>query len=118
MTLWVYCMMVINSIEEARLIPFTPNISVVAQTTLDADFFGSIVSVLETKTNNLTVHNTICRATIVRQEAIKKLAPKVDFVVVVGGKNSSNTKNAILHQKWGTIVRECSRMEITSFEMD
>jgi len=47
---------------------------------------------LENKTENLHIQNTICSATKVRQEAIKKLAPRVDGVIVVGGKNSSNTK--------------------------
>lgn len=110
---------VINSIEEAQRIPFTPNISVVAQTTLDADFFDSLVSILETKTEHLTVHNTICRATRVRQEAIKKLAPKVDFVVVVGGKNSSNTKKlyniALKRNKYSFHIEDSSELQDPGF---
>lgn len=86
---------VIDSEEEARDFDTKgSSISVVAQTTLDSDFFDRIVAILEEKTKkeNLYVYDTICSATKVRQEAVKKLASKVDLVVVVGGKNSSNTK--------------------------
>lgn len=83
---------VIESEAEARQIPYCEHMAVMAQTTLDADHFNTIVSLLEGKTKHLKVFNTICRATRVRQEAVKKLAPCVDAMVVVGGKNSSNTR--------------------------
>jgi 4-hydroxy-3-methylbut-2-enyl diphosphate reductase len=84
--------LVINSIEEARQIAYRNRISVVTQTTLNMDFFKEIISVLLEKTARLEIYNTVCSATRVRQEAIGKLAPGVDFVVVIGGKNSSNTR--------------------------
>lgn len=83
---------VINSEEEARNITKRSSISIVAQTTLDSDFFKKITGILIEKAKRVEIFNTICDATIVRQEAIKKLAPSVDFVVVIGGNNSSNTK--------------------------
>lgn len=83
---------VIGSEEEARNLEDRNSMGVVAQTTLDSQFFEGIISILEGKTRKLYVHNTICNATKVRQEAIRKLAPTVDMVLVVGGTNSSNTR--------------------------
>jgi 4-hydroxy-3-methylbut-2-enyl diphosphate reductase len=105
---------VIGSEEEARGFDTGgSSISVVAQTTLDSNFFDRIVAILEEKTKkeNLYVYDTICSATKERQEAVKKLASKVDFVVVVGGKNSSNTKklyNIALEKNKNTIHIEKS----------
>jgi 4-hydroxy-3-methylbut-2-enyl diphosphate reductase len=93
--------MVINSITQAEKIKPSKEIIVIAQTTLDSEFFKKIVFTLVDKAEKLKIHNTICEATRVRQRAIQKLAPTVDFVVVIGGKNSSNTKKLydISHQK-------------------
>ena len=44
------------------------------------------------KVEKLTVFNTICQATKDRQQAVRKLAPRVDAIIVVGSKISSNTK--------------------------
>ena len=41
--------------------------------------------------NEMKIHNTICSATYERQESAKELAFNVECMVVVGGKNSSNT---------------------------
>lgn len=92
---------VINSEEEAAKLGRFKSIAVIAQTTLDTQHFEAIVSILADKAESLHVHNTICNATRVRQQSIRDLAPRVDFVVVVGGKNSSNTRklfNIALHQ--------------------
>jgi len=83
---------VVNSMAEAKTIKKSKTIGVVAQTTLNSDFLKKIVAVLLDKAETIEIHNTICHATRIRQEAIKKLAPEVDFVVVIGGKNSSNTR--------------------------
>ena len=63
-----------------------------AQTTLNTEFFKEVVAVLMDKTEKLHVFNTICQATQDRQEAVKKLAPRVDAIIVIGSKISSNTK--------------------------
>ena len=84
--------LVINSIPEAEDLTFQKHIVLVAQTTLSEVFFNEIIAKLLKKTDHLEVFNTICTATRVRQMATKELAEMVDFMVVIGGKNSSNTK--------------------------
>jgi (E)-4-hydroxy-3-methyl-but-2-enyl pyrophosphate reductase len=83
---------IINSLAEARALPRSREIHVVAQTTLNTGFFKEVVAVLMDKTEKLHVFNTICQATQDRQEAVKKLAPAVDAIIVIGSEISSNTK--------------------------
>ncbi|MEN8222286.1 MAG: 4-hydroxy-3-methylbut-2-enyl diphosphate reductase [Acidobacteriota bacterium] len=84
--------LIVNSVEELDALKHTESVSVVAQTTLDSDFFKMMISEIIDRVEHIEIFNTICSATIERQEAVKKIAPMVDFVIVIGGKNSSNTK--------------------------
>lgn len=94
---------VVEKAEEASLLPEYPKIGVVAQTTQTENNFIEVIGVLRKKTNNLVVHNTICHATRDRQQAAVKLARQVDVMIVVGGRNSSNTqKLAKVCQETGT----------------
>jgi 4-hydroxy-3-methylbut-2-enyl diphosphate reductase len=83
---------IINSLAAALALSRNREIRVVAQTTLDTDFFKQVVAILMDKAETLHVFNTICQATQERQEAVRRLAPKVDAVIVVGSKVSSNTR--------------------------
>ncbi|WP_461829306.1 4-hydroxy-3-methylbut-2-enyl diphosphate reductase [Aquifex sp.] len=67
-------------------------VGVVAQTTQNEEFFKRVVGELAVWVKELKVINTICNATSLRQEAIRNLAPQVDVVIVIGGKNSGNTR--------------------------
>jgi 4-hydroxy-3-methylbut-2-enyl diphosphate reductase len=67
-------------------------IAVVVQTTFDPRSFSSIVSKLILRAEKTLVCNTLCEETIKRQNEADKIAGNVDFMIVVGGKNSSNTK--------------------------
>jgi 4-hydroxy-3-methylbut-2-enyl diphosphate reductase len=83
---------VINSLAEAEAMTPCAQMSVVAQTTLNSEFFKQVVAILMDKAEKITVYNTICQATKDRQLAVKKLAPQVDAIIVVGSRISSNTK--------------------------
>ncbi len=83
---------IVESPLEAAALAVYEKIAVIAQTTQPEDNFQTVVNVLKDKTNNLVIHNTICSATRERQEAAKLLAKAVDLMIVVGGKNSANTK--------------------------
>jgi 4-hydroxy-3-methylbut-2-enyl diphosphate reductase len=83
---------IVDSESDIEKIKKSHRIAVIGQTTLDTDHFKKMVSLLVEKADKLEVYNTICNATIVRQQAVRQLAPKVDVMVVLGNKNSSNTR--------------------------
>lgn len=69
-----------------------PRIGLISQTTRSMEELTAIVSELLLHCNELRVMNTICNATSIRQQATLELAKESDLMIVVGGKNSSNTK--------------------------
>ncbi|MGM0441066.1 MAG: 4-hydroxy-3-methylbut-2-enyl diphosphate reductase [Elusimicrobiota bacterium] len=88
---------VITSPEKARKIKKFKSGGLLAQTTFKRKEFFKIADILVRKAEKmLEVHNTICKETLIRQKELKSLADKVDILIVIGGKNSSNTKR--LHE--------------------
>ncbi len=67
-------------------------IAVVSQTTRKINEFLEITRYLEARYKEVRVFNTICNATFENQDAAKELAQEADVVIIIGGKNSSNTK--------------------------
>lgn len=81
----------INSIKENQI----KDIFVLAQTTFRLEKFEDMVEILKKELQpdcNLVIKNTICQATQKRQQETKEIAKKVDFMIIIGGKHSSNTK--------------------------
>ena len=74
-------------------------VAVVSQTTKKVEEFAKIVSYLITRSKEVRVFNTICNATLENQKAVEKLAKKADVMIIIGGKNSSNTKQLYLISK-------------------
>lgn len=68
------------------------SLSIVSQTTFNYKKFEDIVAKIEKKGYDVNVVNTICNATHERQVEASEIASKVDGMIVVGGKNSSNTQ--------------------------
>lgn len=87
---------VVSCPEDLEKIPKNKNYMVLSQTTNQKDFFNSLVNeILGVFTGHILVYNTICNATSIRQEETEELAKKVDCMIVIGGKNSSNTKKLV-----------------------
>ncbi len=82
---------VVASAAEARSLPNSRKIGIVAQTTQSIENLREIVSVCLDKAKELRVYNTICDATTVRQDEARKIAAGVDLMLVIGGYNSANT---------------------------
>ena len=86
----------VQTLEDAEA--FTPRdpdkLAYVTQTTLSIDDTAEIVAVLKRRFPNIVGPHKedICYATTNRQEAIKRVAPLVDAVIVVGAPNSSNSQ--------------------------
>jgi len=67
-------------------------LGLVAQTTqYPEDYRRVIDKIVEGDFNEVRVFNTICNATVIRQEAAVELAREVDIMFVLGGRNSANT---------------------------
>ena len=67
-------------------------IAVVSQTTFNYNKFKELVEKFLKKGYDILVLNTICNATQERQVEAKEIASRVDAMIVIGGKNSSNTQ--------------------------
>lgn len=66
-------------------------VGVVAQTTQMSESFDALVAALRERGLDPLAKKTICFATRQRQDAAADLAARVDAMVVIGGRNSSNT---------------------------
>ncbi|MDR2066658.1 MAG: 4-hydroxy-3-methylbut-2-enyl diphosphate reductase [Endomicrobium sp.] len=81
---------VIETPQEAKMFKGSKNLSIVSQTTQTSENFNNIVNILS-KNYKIAVYNTICKATLDRQQSAEELACSVDLMIVIGGKNSGNT---------------------------
>lgn len=83
--------------EEAQTkeIPPMPCYAVVVQTTFRQEKFDKILQILQMRGVEMQIHQTICSATEKRQQEAETLSQKMDAMVVIGGKNSSNTQKLV-----------------------
>lgn len=106
--------------SELENIKFKSKVAVVSQTTKKIENFMKIVDFLVSKVKEVRVFNTICNATLKNQEAAKELASRADIMIIVGGKNSSNTKQLFLiSQKFckdSYLIENENELEISWFE--
>lgn len=82
---------------------------VISQTTYNLEKFYIIEEMIKNelpRNVELVIKNTICQATEIRQKETEEMAKKVDCMIVIGGKNSSNTKklNEIAKQYCETVL--------------
>lgn len=82
-----------NADDLKNIIAPSQKYCLVCQTTFNLNTFNEILEAIEENNyTNIVVHNTICEATKNRQEACVDLSAKCNIMLIVGGKNSSNTK--------------------------
>lgn len=79
----------IKNFEQSKL----KKIAIIAQTTFSVEKFQNIVNIIKQKVDcEIKIENTICNATAMRQAETEELSKNVDLMIVIGGKNSANTK--------------------------
>jgi 4-hydroxy-3-methylbut-2-enyl diphosphate reductase len=84
------------SLEIPTLVDLPRRVGILCQTTQSqpafAEYVARVVLALSPRLLELQVHNTICDATRQNQDAALELARRVDSMLVVGGRDSANTR--------------------------
>ncbi|MFH1540687.1 MAG: 4-hydroxy-3-methylbut-2-enyl diphosphate reductase [Elusimicrobiota bacterium] len=83
---------ILKTSGDTKKLKFVSKIGIITQTTQSSENFIKIVSNLLSHSNEFKIFNTICPDAINRQNEAMKLAKKCDIILVLGGKDSANTK--------------------------
>ncbi|MGL6114669.1 MAG: 4-hydroxy-3-methylbut-2-enyl diphosphate reductase [Cetobacterium sp.] len=96
------------------------NYSLLTQTTYNKDKFAEIKEYLESNWPNVQIFDRICGATYERQKAAEDLAKNVDIVIIVGDKNSSNSKKLFeiskKHNENSYLVQDETEIDLSWFK--
>lgn len=76
-------------------VPVGRRVGVVVQTTQTDENLASVTAALVPRVSELRVVNTICKATHERQESAADLSSRADVMIVIGGRNSGNTRRLV-----------------------
>lgn len=87
--------LIIQSAEEASRLGHYPKIASIAQTTSSSREYGEVCRILKDRCDEFQDHGHICNFTQKAQEEAAGLAGRVDAMVVVGGRDSSNTRRLV-----------------------
>lgn len=111
---------VISSPEEVKDLPGDGRVCVVAQSTLYPETLKAVAAEVLKRWPEAVVIDTICPSTYHRQEELQRLARDAEAVVVVGGKNSANTRRlAQISESLGTptfLVETAEEIDPSEFE--
>ena len=81
---------------EAKQSLLSSRLGIISQTTQNktsfTNFVNQVITTFIPKTSEISIINTLCQAIQTRLEAAIKLAQKSQLIIVIGGRNSANTK--------------------------
>lgn len=104
---------VIDSVEEIEKLPDLEEVFSIVQTTFSYSKYLEIEKALKEKYKNIECINSICPSTKNRQIECSQIAKQADFMIIIGGKNSSNTKKL-----YDVACSECENCIIIQDETD
>jgi 4-hydroxy-3-methylbut-2-enyl diphosphate reductase len=82
---------IVNGEEDLGNVPEGSRIGVICQSTLLMEKFSNIIEKLKARCAEVAAVDTICKPTKDRQNAAATLSQRVEVMIVIGGRNSSNT---------------------------
>ena len=84
---------VISDIKDIKFENFDSNVEnvVVSQTTFNLEVYNRICSYLQLILKNVKFYNTICLDSVNRKNELMKISNRVDLIIVIGSKMSSNS---------------------------
>lgn len=100
---------VINGVDQLEMVPASARLAVISQTTYPEDKYFQVVRALVECCHELRAYNTTCPATRERQEAALELAGQVDLIIVVGDRDSANTRQ---------LTNLCLRCGIPAYQVE
>ena len=93
---------------------------IISQTTFNYNKFKELVEIISKKGYDINCVNSICNATAVRQQEARDIASKVDAMIVIGDKSSSNTQKLyeISQKECGNTyyIQTLVDLDLTAFE--
>ncbi len=102
--------LIVRNLEDAQEIDWSgKRVGLVSQTTQKPESFGAVAGYIASQARELLAYNTICYSTQERQRAARALAPEVDVMIVVGGRNSANTNR---------LTEICSEAQVPTYHVE
>ena len=110
----------LKKLEESNL----KKLLIISQTTYSIEKFNEYSNLIQKKLENknieIEIKNTICKATEIRQKETEEISKKVDLLIIIGGKNSSNTKKlyeiAKKHSSKAILIENKDQIDLKEIE--
>jgi len=99
----------VPSLEVLDTIKLSQRVGIVSQTTQSFKTFQTIVTEILRRSREVLIFNTICDATKIRQEESIELAKQSDCMIVIGGRNSANTRR---------LTKLCSQVQPCTYHIE
>ena len=108
----------LNLLENSKKLQESP-ISMVSQTTFNAKSWKKCIFSAKKLCTNLTIFDTICKATADRQQEAEQISSEVDVMIVIGGKHSSNSAKLfdVCKERCNSVfIQDASELNLSEFK--